>query len=67
MVAFYITFMEANIGEPLAIKFAYVYYIKALATSSILLIALQNSRLPVSSKLSLFFSFLFFLHWLYFY
>ena len=30
MVAFYIAFMEADIGEPSAIEFAYVYYIKAL-------------------------------------
>ena len=31
MVAFYIAFMEADIGEPSAIEFAYVYFIKALA------------------------------------
>ena len=30
-MAFYITFMEANIGEPLAVEFAYIYFIKALA------------------------------------
>ena len=31
MVAFYIPFMEADIGEPSAVKFAYMYCIKALA------------------------------------
>ena len=28
---FYIAFMEADIGEPLAVEFTYVYCIKALA------------------------------------
>ena len=31
MVAFYITFMEIDIGETFAVEFAYIYYIKALA------------------------------------
>ena len=31
MVAFYIAFMEADIGEPSMLEFAYVYCIKALA------------------------------------
>ena len=31
MVAFYIAFMEADISKPSSIKFAYMYYIKALA------------------------------------
>ena len=31
MVAFYITFIEADIGEPLVVEFAYVHCIKALA------------------------------------
>ena len=31
MVAFYIVFMEVNIGKPLVVEFTYVYRIKALA------------------------------------
>ena len=31
IVAFYIAFMEANIGEPSVVEFVYIYYIKALA------------------------------------
>ena len=31
MVAFYITFMEDDMGEPSTVEFAYVYCIKALA------------------------------------
>ena len=31
MVAFHIAFMEAGIGEPSVVEFAYVYGIKALA------------------------------------
>ena len=30
MVAFYIIFMEADVSEPSAAKFAYIYCIKAL-------------------------------------
>ena len=31
MVAFYIAFMEADIGEPSVLEFAYIYGIKALS------------------------------------
>ena len=31
MVVFYIAFMETDIGKPLAVEFAYIYCIKALA------------------------------------
>ena len=31
MVTFYIAFIEADIGKPLVVEFAYVYYINALA------------------------------------
>ena len=31
MVAFYITFMEVDIGDLSTVEFAYIYYIKALA------------------------------------
>ena len=31
MVEFYMAFMEADIGKPSTMEFAYVYYIKALA------------------------------------
>ena len=31
MVAFYITYLEANIGKPSVVEFAYIYYIRALA------------------------------------
>ena len=34
VVVFYIAFMEADIGKPLAVEFAYIYCIKALTRNT---------------------------------
>ena len=35
IVAYYIVFIEANIGEPLVVEFVYIYCIKALARNKV--------------------------------
>ena len=45
MVAFYIAFKDANIVEPSAVEFAYIYCIKALR--------MKASGIPISEELML--------------